>query len=118
MRQILTDACLAMLAAVGIWTLWRMILDRILTRGDDHAVWTVLCVQGSGEGLMQTVHWLLRRPYGQGVLLLDCGLDDDGRTAAESLVARESKVWLCPWERAGAWMKEAEIWTRQRSTTE
>ena len=115
--QILTDACLALLAAIGIWTLGRLALDRLFSVGKETAAWTVVPVQGDGDGLEQAVDRLLRLPHGRGVLLVDCGLSRQGRTLADSLAERERNVWLCPWEQTGTWMKEAEVWTRRRNAT-
>ncbi len=113
--QILTDACLALLAAVGIWTLGRLALDRLFFVEKETAAWTVVPIRGDGNGLEQAVGRLLRTPHGRGVLLIDCGLSRQGRILADSLAERERNVWLCPWEQTGSWMKEAEIWTRRRN---
>lgn len=115
--QILTDACLALLAAVGIWTLGRLALDRLMASGKETEVWAVVPARGDGDGLEQAVGRLLRLSLGRGVLLVDCGLSRKGRALADSLADRERNVWLCPWEQAGTWMKEAEVWTRQRNAT-
>lgn len=111
--QILTDACLALLAAIGIWTLGRLAWERLMAGGEETEVWAVVPAWGDADGLEQTVGRLLRLPVGRGVLLVDCGLSRQGRTLADSMAERERNVWLCPWEQAGTWMKEAEVWTRQ-----
>lgn len=115
--QILTDACLALLAAIGIWTLCRMALDRLLACGEEAEAWAVVPARGDGEGLKQAVERLAGLPRGRGVLLVDCGLSQQGRALADSLVEQKRNVWLCSWEQAGAWMKEAEVWTRRRNKT-
>ena len=115
--QILTDACLALLAAVGIWTLGRLVLDRLLNGGKETEVWTVLPVRGDGDSLEQVVRKLKRLPHSRGVLLVDCGLSQQGRALADFLAEQERNVWVCPWEQMGTWMKEAEVWTRQSSAT-
>ena len=115
--QILTDACLALLAAIGIWTLGRLALDRLLAGGKQPDVWIVVPTRGDGDGLEQTVRKLTRRPYGRGVLLVDCGLSQKGCSLADSLAKQETNVWLCPWEQAGTWMKEADVWTKRKSAT-
>lgn len=115
--QILTDACLALLAAIGIWTLGRLALDRLLAGGEKTDAWAVVPARGDGEELEQTVWKLSRLPYGRGVLLVDCGLSRQGRAMADSLAERKRNVRLCPWEQTGTWMKEAEVWTKRRNAT-
>ncbi|MGN0967634.1 MAG: hypothetical protein ACI4O3_00065, partial [Oscillospiraceae bacterium] len=107
-------ACLALLAAIGIWTLGRLALDRLFAGGKAD-VWTVVPIQGDGDGLDQTVRRSIRRPHSRGVLLVDCGLNDQGRALADFLTKQEPNVWLCTWEQAGTWMKEADVWTKQKS---
>ncbi|MGM9607802.1 MAG: hypothetical protein ACI3XJ_09890 [Oscillospiraceae bacterium] len=115
--QILTDACLALLAAIGIWTLGRLALDRLLNGGKVPEAWTVVPARGDGDGLEQIVRRLEKMSCSRGVLLVDCGLSREGRALAESFVKQKRNVWLCPWEQAGTWMKEAEVWTRQKNKT-
>ena len=114
--QILTDALLSLLAAVGLWELGRLALERFFAPGGrEPAVWAVVRARGDGGGLEQPVHTLPR--LGWGVVLVDCGRDEQGRALASRLARRDPGVQLCRWERLGAWMKEAEVWTRQGSTT-
>lgn len=114
--QIISDAFLALLACVGLWTLGRMALDFLFEgAAPEPAVWTVVRAQGDGRGLEQAVHKLPRR--GRGVVLVDCGLDEKGRALSYRLTEREPGVSLCRWERLGNWVKEAEVWTRRWSTT-
>lgn len=115
--QILTDACLALLAAIGIWTLGRLALDRLLNGGKKPEVWIVVPARDDANGLEQTVEMFAKRSDSRGVLLVDCGLNTLGRARANSLTEQERDVWLCPWERAGTWMKEAEAWTRRENKT-
>ena len=116
--EILADALLAMLAAIGIWTLGRMALDRLFAADAKGSyIWIVVRAAGDGGGLEQTVRSLTRRRPGPDVVLMDCGLNEQGRTLAERLTKQEPHVSLCPWEGLGVWMKEAEAWTRQETTT-
>ena len=116
--EILADAVLALLAAIGIWALGRLALERMFaldTKELDR--WIVVRVWGDGDGLEQTVRTLTRQRSGPDVVLLDCGLDRQGRALADNLIQKTPGVALCPWEGLGAWMKEAEAWTRQENTT-
>lgn len=116
--QIWTDACLALLAAVGIWSLGRMVLDRLLGNvGGVPPAWIVMKVTGDGEGLDVALDQLLRLRRRWGVVLVDCGLSEQGRALAVRLTAPQPGVRLCRWDQLGAWMKEAEVWTRQANKT-
>ena len=116
--EILADALLALLAAIGIWTLGRMALDRLFaTNAKGLYIWIVVRAAGDGGGLEQAVRSLTRQRSGPDVVLMDCGLNEQGCALAEQLKQKTPGVSLCPWEGLGAWMKEAEAWTRQETTT-
>ena len=116
--EILTDALLALLAAVGIWALGRLALERLFAQSVKRQdMWIVVRVRGDGDGLEQTVRTLAHQCSGPDIVLVDCGLNGQGRALAKHLIKGEPGVSLCAWERLGPWMKEAEAWTRQENTT-
>lgn len=114
--QILIDACLALLASIGLWALGRMALDRFMRSAEQPMVWTVIRIEGNGDGLERSVHKALDVPHGPGVLLVDCGLTKAGRELANGLAERYTDVWLCSCEQTGTWLKEAKEWKKQKST--
>lgn len=93
-RQILW----CVLAACGVLLLFWCAAGRLLLPQLRRA-WTVLAVRGDAETLEQTVRaWQWQRGgglAGQGLLLLDCGLDAAGLSLAQALCAREDSVRLC-----------------------
>lgn len=81
-----------LLAAFGLVSLSWLALGALLLPGSC-AVRTVVCAQGGGEGLEQTVKgllWLRRTGLWRGEIVIeDCGLDGDGAALARAL-AEES----------------------------
>lgn len=86
------------LAACGVllltWCLTGKVLLPQLRRS-----WTVLAVRGDAGALEQAVRaWQWMRGgglTGQGLLLVDCGLDADGLRLARTLCAQDASVRLC-----------------------
>lgn len=115
--QILADACLALLAAIGIWALGRLTLDWLLGGGKDPEVWTLVRATGDGSGLERITENLLRSRHGGSVLLVDCGLDECGRARSEALADRERGICLCRPDELEKWVREADIWMNKENTT-
>ena len=100
--RLLEDALVALLAAVGLaqilWLAVRLMLDRGERRRLDHVA-AVIPAAGGGAGLEQTVRALeqLRRETGgfRPIIMLDCGLSQEGTMVAELLAREERAVALC-----------------------
>lgn len=99
--ELLTDAFVALLAAIGLAQLLWMAVSTVAgpkRQRMDHVA-AVVPASGAGAGLEQTVRTLLqlRRETGgfRRIVMLDCGLGQEGRMVA-SLLAREDRaVALC-----------------------
>lgn len=115
--QILADACLALLAAIGIWALGRLALDWLLGGGKEPEIWTLVRAVGDGSDLERIIGSLLRSQYGRGVLLVDCGLNECGRARSKSLADRERGICLCRPDELEKWVREADIWMNRENTT-
>lgn len=115
--QILTDACLALLAAIGIWALGRMALDWLLGRGEETDAFFLIRAQGDGSALEQEASKLLRSQLGRGVFLVDCGLNEYGRDRLKALADREQGIRLCRPEDLKSLVREADIWTKRENIT-
>lgn len=113
--QILTDSCLALLAAIGIWTLGRMAFDWLLNSRKESEIFFLLRARGDGRGLAQTASRLLRSRRGRGVFLVDCGLNERGRTRLKALSESEQDICLCCPDNLGNLVREADTWTKSRN---
>lgn len=113
--QILADACLALLASIGIWALGRMALDWLLRAEIEPEIALLMRAKGDGNGLKQAVSRLPRR--GAGVLLVDCGLTEQGRAQLKDLAERERGIFLCRPGDLENLVREADLWTNRGSTT-
>lgn len=103
----LTWAVLAVLGLLGVW--W-VLFGRMLTPAGQIGapVFVVVRGEGAGEGLEQTFHALLwLRAWGLGacpLLLVDAGLNEEGRAAARLLLRRWPEIELCgPEDAAQYW---------------
>lgn len=101
--QVLLDSGVAMLAAIGIWTLGRLIWDTLMA---DASVVTVIPTSGDGSDLKYTVRRQQSKACSQSILLVDCGLSSQGLCAAQGLVETNRNIWLCAWTQTGVWVKE------------
>lgn len=115
--QILADAVLALLAAVGIWALGRLALDWLLGGGDGLEIWSMILAAGDGDDLDRTVGRALRSRRGKGVLLVDCGLNEHGRSHSKALADRERDIYLCRPDELEKWVRETDIWMNRENTT-
>ena len=81
-------------------------LDSLLTCG--RAVGEIVPAQGGGEHLEEQLQVLQRLRQEQGVfgraLLVDCGLNEDGRKLAELLVSKHRWVSLCEKDEIGRYL--------------
>lgn len=101
MLSAILEILLAILAAVGLagilWMLWARCL--LPLGGEDGRIAAVVCGCGDGAGVEQSVRSLLRlrrcNLYHGLILILDCGLDEQGRALARLLCANSGEVMLC-----------------------
>lgn len=108
--QLWQDGLVAMLAAIGLaflmWTVVRAVLFAQPERGE--GVLVIIPAQGGGENLEQQVHQLSHLRYEQGVLgqilLVDCGLNEEGRRLAKLLAREDRWVSMCKKEEIGNYL--------------
>lgn len=100
--QLWQDGLVAMLAAIGLASLmWAAVKAVLYGGGEDRRqrAAALIPAQGDGECLEAQVRALeeLRREQGvfEMVLLVDCGLSEEGRKLSELLVKRNRWVALC-----------------------
>ena len=104
MLSAILEVILAVLAAVGLMALGWLIFGRWLLPlgGTDAGMWAVLNADGNGEGLEQAVHsllWLRRCDLWRGrLVIVDRGLDEEGRRLARLLCANTDDIVLCDLE--------------------
>ena len=108
--QLWQDGLVAMLAAIGLaslmWTVVRAVLFARPEQKQD--VLVLLPAQGDGENLEQQVHQLSHLRYEQGVLgmvlVVDCGLSEEGRKLAGVLAREDRWVSVCKKEEIGSYL--------------
>ena len=99
--RLLQDGLVAMLAAVGLATILWMVVSLFLRskRKLFSDVTAVVRASGDGNGLEYAVHTLSQLRYERGafgtILILDCGLSEEGRQLAGLLAAAHPRVRLC-----------------------
>ena len=104
--RLLQDGLVAMLAAVGLATILWMVASLFIRnrRRLFSNVAAVVQARGAGENLEYTVHTLSQLRYDRGafgtIVILDCGLTEEGRELAQLLTREEDCVALCPREQA------------------
>ena len=93
--RLLQDGVVAALAAIGLTTIIFLFLSAIVHPRRRDA----LEACGDGRALEYTVRALLRSRYEEGgfsrVVIVDCGLSEEPRCAAELLCRSEYEVYLC-----------------------
>ena len=96
--QLWQDGVVALLAAIGLASLVWTAVRAVLFAGPERRreIGLLLPAQGDGENLEQQVRQLSRLRYEQGVLgmvlVVDCGLSEEGRKLAKVL-SREDR-WV------------------------
>lgn len=100
--QLWQDGIMALLAAVGLASIIWTVVRAVLFAGPERRreLLALLPAQGDGERLEEQLCALgaLRREqslFGR-VLLVDCGLTEEGRKLAEALVRKHRWAALCP----------------------
>ena len=95
------DGMVALLAAVGLASIMWTVIRAVLYAGPERrgGVVALLPASGGGEGLEEQVKTLCalrgeQEVFGQ-VLLVDCGLTEEGRKLAKLLARQDRWVTLC-----------------------
>ncbi len=108
--QLWQDGVVALLAAVGLASLMWMAVRAVLFAGPPRRQGAVALVsaRGDGESLEEQVCLLdqLRREQGGIglILLVDCGLTEEGRRLCSLLAREERRVALCAPEDIGGYL--------------
>lgn len=94
------DGVIALLAAIGLASIfWALIRSIFFRRVTAHGTLVLICARFDGEGLEQQVRELvlLRRERGlvSAILLVDCGLSEEGKRLCSILARTERSVILC-----------------------
>lgn len=108
--EIIGDAVLALLSAVGLWTLARMLFRRLWDRPPDGDC--LLIVKASGDG--RALEPFLTRRSMAGLIVLDCGLTKYGRRLCELALKQNSNTYVYPVSDQETWTKEAVEWTKRK----
>ena len=99
--QLWQDGLLAMLAAVGLASLLWAAVKAVLFPGGprQRRIVTMIPAQGDGEGLEQQVRILrcMRRERNvfSLILLVDCGLSEEGKKLSRLLAKQDRWVTIC-----------------------
>lgn len=99
--QLWQDGLVAMLAAVGLASLMWAAVKVVLYAGPEkrRGVVALIPAQGDGETLEEQVHVLERLRQEQGVigmiLLVDCGLSEEGEKLSRMLERKDRWVAVC-----------------------
>ena len=108
--QLWQDGLVAMLAAIGLASLmWTVVRAALFARPEQKQdILVLLPAQGDGENLEQQVRQLSRLRYEQGVLgmvlVVDCGLSEEGRKLAKVLSREDRWVSVCKKEEIGSYL--------------
>ncbi len=108
--QLWQDGLVALLAAIGLASIMWTVVRAVLFAGGDRRreIAALLPAQGGGEHLEEQLQVLQRLRQEQGVfgraLLVDCGLNEDGRKLAELLVSKHRWVSLCEKDEIGRYL--------------
>ena len=111
--QLWQDGLVAMLAAIGLASLMWMVVRALFFARPEYrqGVVALIPAQGDGEALEQQVHALERMRREQGVLgmilLVDCGLSEEGLRASRLLAREDRWVALCRMEEIGRYLSGA-----------
>lgn len=101
MLRAVLEMLLTLLAAVGMaFLLWLLVARRLLPFSDPHGqVYTLVRGRGGGEGVEQCVRellWLRRwNLFRGGIVVVDCGLNEEGRALVRLLCANTDEVTFC-----------------------
>lgn len=101
MLSAVLEMLLTLLAAVGFASILWMFLEHRLVpgSGEESGVFTVVRGSGDGAELEQSIRSLLRLRreglYRGTILVVDCGLDEEGKALARLLCANSEEIRFC-----------------------
>lgn len=105
--QLWQDGLMAMLAAVGLASIMWAVVRTVVYAGPERrgGVVALLPVKGDGEGLEEQVRALRGKQVFSGmVLIVDCGLSEEGRRLAKLLARGDRWVAVCTMEEIGSYL--------------
>ena len=108
--QLWQDGLVALLASIGLASILWTIIRAVLYAGPERrkGVVALLPAVGSGDGLEEQVRTLRALRGEQAlfsmVLLVDCGLNEEGRKLAKLLARQDRWVSLCQREEIAAYL--------------
>jgi len=108
--QILSDACLALFAAIGIWTLYKIIMDRLYSVSRKESVFTAIPVSGDEVDFLHRIHWVCQHTSSGGIIIIDCGLTDAGLNTIRDFMEHYNDVWFCSSEEIYTWSQGNIKW--------
>ena len=105
MLMLVLEMIFTLLASVGLVSiLWALLARRIVPASSGEDVFAVVRGCGRGAELEQDVRdllWLRNRDlYPGAILIVDCGLDEEGRALARLLCANTDEIRFCDAEEA------------------
>ena len=94
-----------LLASVGLASiLWVILAPRMFPASEGKDLFAVVRGRGRGDELEQDVRdllWLHHRGHWQGtILVVDCGMDEEGKALARLLCANNGEIQFCEPEEA------------------
>ena len=113
--QILIDACLALLASIGLWALSKVVIGRFIWDDEINCLMTIIGVAGDCEHIERVLKKRLIDTFCP-VLLVDCGLTDVGTAKINNILEHYSNVSVCMFDELPNEMKEAKRWKKQENT--
>ena len=109
--QLWQDGLVAMLAAIGLASLMWMVVRALFFAQPERRQGVVALIPAQGDGDALEVHTLERMRREQGVLgmilLVDCGLTDEGQRVSRLLAREDRWVALCQMEEIGRYLSGA-----------
>ena len=107
MLTIVLEMIFTLLASVGLASiLWIVLARRIFPASTGEDLFAIVRGRGRGDALEQDIRdllWLRQRGFFHGiVLIVDCGLDEEGLALARLLCANDEDIRLCGAEEAAA----------------
>ena len=110
--QLWQDGLVAMLAAIGLASLMWMVVRALFFAQPERRQGVVALIPAQGDGdALEQVHTLERMRREQGVLgmilLVDCGLTDEGQRVSRLLAREDRWVALCQMEEIGRYLSGA-----------
>ena len=103
------DGIIALLAAIGLSSLmWMLVRAIFFLPPAAHSAIILICARGDGEEIEQQVRTLLLLRVERGIvghiLLVDCGLSEEGRRVCRLLARGEHIVTLCENDEIGKYI--------------